>query len=510
MAGLLGLGACSDELNTEPTQSVSGSTIFANVESAKSSIDGVYRMMYTAGWSSNWSHENCGQMAIHLLADLMAEDHLMYAQGQGWFYEDYRLNVHGDYDGKSGRSYAIWNFYYTIISNVNYIIANDDPEGGTNFSISGDAGEAASLIGQAYAMRAYAYFYLIQLYQQTYDGNQNKPGVPLYDKPTFAGSTGAPRGTVEGVYTQINSDITRAETLLKGKEQSHISHVDYYVAKGIEARVALVQHKYPEAAAAAAEALKKPGLDLATVAELGGNNDSSVKDVMWGVVIQADQSSNFASFFSHMDADAAGMYGGKGQQCISSGLYKLIPSTDDRRSKWFRGDVGGDNGGSHVDYCQLKFRMKDVTTRTGDYLFMRAEEMVIIKAEAECHQNLYSEARTTIAQLGAKRDSDYAARLAGRSDSDDLSEDVNAQPVTLMEEILFQRRVELWGESGRIFDLQRLHLGYDRTYSGSNHTEKVANKDTSAGSDYFVLPLPQSEIDGNENISASDNNPIMQ
>lgn len=45
-----------------------------------------------------------------------------------------------------------------------------------------------------------------------------------------------------------------------------------------------------------------------------------------------------------------------------------------------------------------------------------------------------------------------------------------------MDEILFQRRIELWGESGRIFDLQRLGLGYNRTYAGSNHTQKVGNK----------------------------------
>ena len=60
----------------------------------------------------------------------MAEDHLMKEQGQGWFYEDYRLNVHGDYSNKAGRPYSIWNFYYTIVSNVNYIIASENTMGG--------------------------------------------------------------------------------------------------------------------------------------------------------------------------------------------------------------------------------------------------------------------------------------------------------------------------------------------------------------------------------------------
>ena len=191
-AGLMSFGSCSDELNTEPTNSVSGSTIFENVTNAQTAINGVYRMLYVAGWSASWGSENCGQTGIQLLADLMAEDHLMYSQGQGWFYEDYRLNVHGDYSNTSGRPYAVWNFYYTIISNVNYIIAAES-------TMEGDAAERDNIVGQAYAMRAFCYFYLVQLYQQTYHGHETAPGVPIYTEPTEAGSQGNPRGSVQEV-----------------------------------------------------------------------------------------------------------------------------------------------------------------------------------------------------------------------------------------------------------------------------------------------------------------------
>lgn len=502
LVGLLGFSSCTDELNTEPTDSVSGSTIFADVESAQAAINGVYRLLYTAGWSVSWGTENCGQTAIQLLADLMAEDHLMYAQGQGWFYEDYRLNVHGDYSNTSGRPYAVWNFYYTIISNVNYIIAAGNTMGG-------DAAERDNIVGQAYAMRAFCYFYLIQLYQQTYYGHETAPGVPIYTEPTEAGSEGHPRGTVQEVYDQINQDIDRAIELLEGKTQSHISHVDYYVANGFKARIALVQHDYAKAAAAAEEALRKNGLSLVSVSALGGNNDTSVADVMWGCEITSDQTSGYAGFFSHMDADATGMYASTAQKCISSGLYNLIPNTDTRKTAWFRGPLNENGSGSNVSYCQLKFKMADYTTWTGDYLLMRAEEMVLIKAEAECHQSLYSQARTTISQLGNLRDENFAERLASRTDANTYNTDSNAPLRTLMDEILFQRRVELWGEAGRIFDLQRLGLGYSRVYEGSNHTETVSTKNTDVASPLFIFPLPQSEFDGNANISESEQNPIV-
>lgn len=508
LTGLLGLSSCADRLDTEPTDRVSGSTIFTDATSAETALNGIYRMLYVAGWSTRWASENCGQTAIQLLADLMAEDHLMKEQGQGWFFEDYRLNVHGDYRNTDGRSYSIWNFYYTIISNANYIIASENTMGG-------EADVVSKIVGQAYAMRAYAYYYLIQLYQQTYKGNESKPGVPLYTEPTAAGSVGKPRGTVEDVYTRIGSDIDKAIELLNttvGKSQSHVSNIDYYVANGLKARACLTKHDYAGAAAAAAEALKKPGLQLVSVSALGGNNKADVADVMWGLEIIADQSSGFAGFFSHMDADATGMYATQARQCISSGLYNLIPATDERKSSWFRGAIPAENeetGTSMTSYCQLKFRMADVSTRVGDYLLMRAEEMVLIKAEAECHLEQYPAARATIKQLGNLRDSKFEERLASRSDSKSYNSNTNAPLETLMDEILFQRRVELWGEAGRIFDLQRLGLGYNRAYEGSNHTQTVTTKNTQAGSDLFILPIPQSEFDGNESLTPADQNPIV-
>lgn len=261
----------------------------------------------------------------------------------------------------------------------------------------------------------------------------------MYTEPTVPGSEGKPRGTVKDVYELINSDLKTAAEYLKGKSQSHISNIDYYVVKGLQARVALVQHDYAAAAAAAEEALSKPGLRQASVSELGGNNDSNVADVMWGVVIKADQSGGFAGFFSHMDADAPGMYGSKARKCISTGLYSMISQTDERLN-WFRGKMKPEDeerGNSKVSYCQLKFKMANYTTRTGDYLFMRAEEMILIQAEAECHLQKYAEARNTISKLGEARDKNFAERLASRTDSNEYNQDTNAPLKTLMDEILF-------------------------------------------------------------------------
>ena len=497
--------SCQDELETAPTNQIPSTEVFKNATTAQTAVDGIYRMLYSPGWSQGWGSENPGQTALQLLADLMGEDHVMMEQGSGWFYEDYRLNVHGDYVHKSGRSYAVWNFYYKLINNANQVIASE--------KVMNDTPEAIhAVVGQALAMRAFSYFYLIQMYQQTYKGHEDAPGVPVYVDPTNIASKGKGRGTVQEVYNQINTDLEMAADYLKGLPQMNISNVDYYIVKGIQARAFLVQHKYAEAAAAAEEALKKEGLLLSSVKDLGGNNDVNVSDVMWGVKIIPDQSAGYAGFFSHMDADAKGIYGSIARKCISSGLYNLMSETDTRHA-WFRGKLAEEQeqrGNSMISYCQLKFKMANYETRVGDYLFMRAEEMVLIKAEAECHQGKFAVARATLKEFGELRDPAFAERLAERTDASTYNTDTNAPLVTLMDEILFQRRVELWGEAGRVLDLQRLGLGYNREYEGSNHTEKVQNKNTDVASPLFIFPLPQSEIDGNENITSADQNPIVQ
>ena len=505
---ILGLGlfsACSDQLETNPTDKVSGPVIFETAESAQAAINGIYRMLYTAGWSQNWSTENMGITAVTLVSNLMGEDHIMLEVGSGWFYFDYAYDVRGDYIHKSGRAYSTWNFFYTIISNTNYILANEETMGG-------DPAMVKSIMGQAYAMRAWAYFHLIQIYQHTYKGNETKPGVPLYTEPTTNASEGKPRGTVQQVYDQINADISRSVQLLDEAKvpQMHRSHVDYYVANGFKARIDLVQERWQEAADAAQKALSKPGLQrVLTVSQLGKFNNSKLDNVLWGLEIIPDQTSGWASFFSHLDADAS-MYGSRARHLIGSWLYKQIPSSDARHA-WFRPQLPAADqvaGTSLTSYCQTKFAFSDVVTRTGDYVLLRSEELLLIQAEALARLERYADARTLLLELGAKRDPNYAARLANFSNSKVYNTNTIGALTTLMDEILFQRRVELWGENGRLWDIQRLKVGFNRTYEGSNHTSKLATKDTGPMSKEFISPIPQSEFDGNPNMSADDQNPL--
>jgi SusD family. len=520
VSGVMLLSSCSESLlDTNPTNAVSGTTIFQNTTSAAVALNGVYRALYLP--NSTWfgttgnTQQNFGIVSHNMVADLMGEDYVQHEQGNGWFYFDYKYDVARRYASSSWRCYGLWNFYYKIISNANYIIASEKVMAGSDADVK-------NVVGQALALRAYAYYYLTLFFQQTYVGNEDKPGVPLYTEPTTSTSQGKGRGTLREVYTQIDADLLKATDYLKTAAiaQAHKSNIDYYVAKGIQAKVFLTEEKFAEAAAAAKEARTKPGLGLTPTANLyDGFNNISLKSVMWGGEVIATEavSGGWGTFFCHVDPGSttavinANGYGVASRKCIDSWLYSQIPTTDLRKA-WWKGKLASDaSSGPSCSFVQLKYKYKNVADFTGDYIFLRAEEMLLTEAEGECRQGHYSAARTLLLELGAVRDPQMAARLALRTDDKTYSTDTHTPPSTLMEEILFQRRVELWGEAGRWFDLKRLKLGFTRDYTGTNHSDKLASKDTKAGSVNFALPIPQSEFDGNKALDITkDQNPIQQ
>ena len=119
---------CADHLNTESTTSAKEDVIFSSASNAMAAMNGIYRLMYTDEWGSGWEPENGGIMAYITASDLMGEDRLMNDMGSGWFYMDYAYNILGDYTSSAGRQYQCWNFFYTLISNVNYILAHENDE----------------------------------------------------------------------------------------------------------------------------------------------------------------------------------------------------------------------------------------------------------------------------------------------------------------------------------------------------------------------------------------------
>src|SRR5690606_3693114 len=143
------------------------------------------------------------------------------------------------------------------------------------------------------------------------------------------------------------------------------------------------------------------------------------------------------------------------------GLYNKIPTTDVRRLMWcddvndvenFPGIVDGNRltpipNQIRVRLMHNKFRVANPVSRGGDIPLMRAAEMYLIAAEAYSRMGTeVDKARNTLAILAKHRDPEYNAENGGVSTNSSTA---------LTNEILDQRRIELWGEGFRFLDLKR-------------------------------------------------------
>ncbi|MFN8264962.1 MAG: RagB/SusD family nutrient uptake outer membrane protein [Chitinophagaceae bacterium] len=481
---ILGVGCKKNYLDVRPSDAITLDQAYASVAAVNSSVASSYLTTFSFGsGNGNTGHDNYGQKSIDLANDLMGNDMVVHSQGYGWYNSDYNYTAWTLPNGTGTRSDKTWSFYYNIIKQANQLLDNTANQASNT--------EIQTLRGEALGLRAWAYTYLINNFQQSFKGNESAKGVPVYI--TISPETKG-RGTVQEVYTQIVKDLTDAEALLTGKTRTSKERIDVSVIRGFRARVALIMEDWATAASYAKSA--RTGYSLmsnSVYTSRSGFSSISNSEWMWGALITSDKATIYASFFSHMDASQGGYATLGGQKKITKDLYDKIPATDIRKSVF---TAPGAGTASIPDYTQIKFRVPVVGSWAADYLYMRAAEMYLIEAEALARQGKNTEARTVIESLVQPRDASYSA--AGFADA------------TLVNEVLLQRRIELWGEGFSLYDIKRTGTGLNRPSGPGNHGAPNFNPAVytlPAGSSLFLMRIPQRELDNNPKMTAADQNP---
>ncbi|MCW5914340.1 MAG: RagB/SusD family nutrient uptake outer membrane protein [Chitinophagaceae bacterium] len=482
---LLITGCKKEYLETKPSDGVTEAEIFSKYSSVSAALTGIYKELFAFGIGAG-GHDDFGQKAQDLMFDLMGNDMVVHSQGYGWFNADYSLTAWASATDGS-QSMNAWRRYYDEISQANKIIANVDGVG--------DATQAQkeSIKGQALALRGYAYYYLANYFQQTLKGNESAKGVPIY----LPGATeGAPRGTLQDVYTQIENDFRDAATLLTGKPRASKTNIDLSVIRGFQARIALLKNDWVAAATFADQAIQGgyPLMSQSTYLLRTSFSTIGNSECMWGSEIPAAEATIYASFFSHMDIATGGYAALGGQKKITKWLYDQIPTGDVRKAAFTAPGTGTD---SDPDYNQKKFRVPTPGSWAADYQYMNVPEMYLIKAEGLARQGgKDAEARTALETLVKSRNPAYSAtNLSGQG---------------LIDEILLQRRIELWGEGFGLWDIKRLNEGLSRPQGAGNHGAPNYNPGvytTSPKDPRFLMRIPQKELDNNTNMTPDDQNP---
>lgn len=479
MLSALTLAACNDiddvlpESGTITAEQLSETTS-ALPERLDATFAGMFTMMgqpYAVFGTSSERADDFGFISAAISQDYEGADMVSNDNGYNWFSTALELSSrNADY----ANPYMRYTLPYRQIGVANDIINAVD------LSVASD--ETKAQVGQAYAIIAFDYLSLAPYFQFTYAIAKDEPCVPIIADSLDA--TNNPRATVAQVYELIISKLNTAIELLEGYVRSDKTEIDQQVAYGLRARAYLEMCEYEKAAEDAAKAME--GYTPASMSDVSVPTfcDLAEENWMWGIDITDDMVSSYhyptsPSWLCAFTGDGYGPYCDV-VPCINKLLYDKIPSTDVRKGWWLDENSHSDNWASitwagatgdeiaslivedsklaeYGPYTNIKFALKSgagSTINNNDWCLMRVEEMILLRAEA-----LYKAGNTSAAQSAVEtfvktyRDPSYSFTAGGRDGLD---------------EIWFQRRVELWGEGFFAADAKRLQKPIVRFHEGED------------------------------------------
>lgn len=326
-------------------------------------------------------------------------------------------------------SYFSWRTYYHSIYIANYIIEHQDE------ITDATTTEIDQLVGEAYMMRAYCHFLLVNLYAEPYThcSPETTRGIPLQLK---ADVNAVPHSnSIEEVYQQVLSDLDEAEKYLniENWETGKNYRFNKISAQALRARTYLYMGDWKQALEAATATLKvQPALEDLTASNATLPN--SYKSVENMVALERF-SSNLYTVINMPSPDFIALYRTGDQRRTK--FYKRVTSSTYSLLK----------GGNDENACSF-----------------RTAEMYLIAAEASARLGETQDATEYLTPLIEKR-----LNASAYQQTTQLMEGMTQDE--LIQEILDERARELAFEGHRWYDLRRTtQPTLVRNYNGEAYT----------------------------------------
>lgn len=351
-----------------------------------------------------------------------------------------------------------WNTFYTQIYLCNVVIDKIDAAIGNDESLRKQAK------GEALAQRAYAYFMLVNMYGKHYNtaSSSTDLGVPLYTQPDI--NAVKARATVKEIYELIEKDLLAALDLVPATTNFSY-HPGKAAVRGLLAKMYLYQGKYEDARSYADQALQSnsflydfkdfdftPGLPKFLGLAGYPNRAMDNKEAVW------DKQSGLP--FVYMMA------------VYMSDQHKALYDDGDRRLYFAEIEAGPFGPNAHGNALFIKDRFY----RAGVF----TPELYLIRAECNArlsHPDLAIDDLNTLRQKRFNQGK-YQAYTKPKTD------------LQALQLVLKERRIELFQESWRWFDLKRLNLDpqfkqtLTREWGGQTYTLKPDDNN-------YVMAIPR-------------------
>ena len=358
-------------------------------------------------------------------------------------------------DNPSGVEFG-WSSYYENIYYANAIINKKDE------ITEGSQEDINQLVGEAYFMRGYMHFLLVNLYGQPYtkDGAPQTKAVPL--KLTLDLEELPTRNTVEEIYTSILSDIENARKLIKQKEweTGYNYRFTTIAVDAFESRTCLYMGEWQAAYDNAEHALAQK---------------SSLEDYNQPDFLLPNQYKSIESISAYESIYSVTRW--RASLATPTFVQMFTQDSDLRPAKYFAA------ANSDGNYPIIK------TNGTNEYgCSFRTSELYLNAAEAAARLNKLPEARSRLLQLMETRYTP-TGYIQKKDQVDNMSQ------TELITEILNERARELAFEGHRWFDLRR---------TTRPRIEKVVN-----GGQIVVLEQDDARYTLRIPLSASNANPNL-
>ena len=512
---LLTLGSCKkDFLDIRPQQSVFTSDVFSSLSTARAAVNGLYSQMQ--------SYSYYGRDA-HVIPEILS-DNATRSIKSGNRYTGMNTMTHAATDANVGR---MWDQIYRTVINANAIIDNEEKL--RNVVAPLELPELTQLVGEAYAVRALAYFDLAKFFSRplkfTADGSHLC--VPLVLKqPTTVGELTYPaRNTAAEVYAQIDRDLTAAlerlpqngNVIVSGAENASWFRVrlNRWSALGLKTRVAIYKEDWTTAAATATEVInsgrytlypfasmvqdfRTPGNAEAMFEVVNNTNDNPGTD---GLAYLSSQQG-----YGELLATRQSMNRQTGTTASTfRGLYDAYSASDVRRQFIPLGNRNSVGGEINVPLAQ---KYVNISTYQENLKIIRFAEMYLSRAEANARlalQNADAAALTSsVADLNLLRNRRDTATVS-RPLNVALSGTPPAGSISLpayLDTMMLERRREFALEGQRLFDLNRTRTNYVKISTAGSATSRLIEYNV-APTSFFnrtILPIPNGELAVNPNL----------
>lgn len=465
------VGCSEDYLETEPTEFITAEQLqeaaVNNPDLIRGTVSGIYTLMFETETGGTTNHTDFGQKGYDIMSDMLSGNMALSNNVYNWYQRLANYQVTVDYT--RNENYMVWRYYYRIIRSTNVVI---DALGGNDATPENEDNKI--LMGQAKALRAYAYFYLTQF--EAKDADMSKEILPIYTNPQQAAQ---PKSPASDVYDLIVSDLTTAISFLDGYVSPTKTEINKYIAEGLLAYTYAAMGENGLAADLAADIINNGGYPVTSAAQTtfpgagSGFNDVNTPSWMWGVDLTEDQGLDLVSWWGQIDYFTYSYAWAGDRKSIDIDLFNSIPANDVRKNQFLA-------GAAYMPVNKFFAPARTVGGQrviTTDYVYMRVDEFYLLHAETAAKSGDEPAAKVSLKALLQNRipDVTYVDALSGQG---------------LLDEIYKQTRIELWGEGKSYLAMKRNQATINR---GANHLFQ-AGVAVPYNDDRLTFMIPQAEI----------------